>query len=119
MTPRAWVARVLKTIFVMKIQRALLTLGLTCAVAAVACNDNKSETNTPQASADRGAPDSGDDSTLCTKYANCDACIAGEQREGMTEGEAESACALAVTGCWVTWDKPITCGAKTYDEQPG
>jgi hypothetical protein len=24
----------------------------------------------------------------------------------------------AVLGCWTTWDKPIKCGGKAYDEKP-
>jgi hypothetical protein len=60
-----------------------------------------------------------DGSTLCTKYATCDECIAGEQKEdGISEGEAETECGAAVLGCWTTWDKPISCHGKKHDEKP-
>ncbi len=55
---------------------------------------------------------------LCTAYTSCDACIEGEQQQGKTEGEAETVCGLAVTGCWTTWDKPVSCGEDTYEERP-
>jgi len=62
--------------------------------------------------------DEGGLDNLCKQYKSCDACIAGQQAEGKTEGEAETQCGLAVTGCWATWDKPIKCGDKTYDDKP-
>jgi hypothetical protein len=55
---------------------------------------------------------------LCKAYSSCDACITGQQRRGNTEGEAETQCGFAVTGCWATWDKPVVCGESTYDERP-
>jgi hypothetical protein len=55
---------------------------------------------------------------LCKAYTSCDGCITGQQQRGNSEGEAQTQCALAVTGCWVTWDKPVVCGESTYDEQP-
>lgn len=55
---------------------------------------------------------------LCEAYTSCDACISGQIGRGNTEGEAETQCGLAVTGCWVTWDKPIICGEHSYDERP-
>ncbi|NVB40120.1 hypothetical protein G6O69_19900 [Pseudenhygromyxa sp. WMMC2535] len=72
------------------------------------------KTPEPEPAGDEGdGPDN-----LCKKYASCNACIAGEQDDGKTEGEAETVCALAVTGCWTTWDKPVVCGEKQYDEKP-
>jgi hypothetical protein len=63
-------------------------------------------------------PDDGG-SNLCTEYTTCDACIAGQQeKNGVTQGEAETQCGAAVLGCWTTWDKPIVCGGKTHDEKP-
>jgi hypothetical protein len=59
-----------------------------------------------------------DGTNLCTKYTTCNACIAGQQKEGATEGEAETACGAAVLGCWTTWDKPIRCGETTHDTKP-
>jgi hypothetical protein len=55
---------------------------------------------------------------LCEAYAGCNDCIAGQKARGNSEGEAETQCALAVSGCWMTWDKPVVCGESTYDEQP-
>lgn len=55
---------------------------------------------------------------LCTAYSTCDGCIQGQIAKGKTEGEAETLCGLAVTGCWVTWDKPVVCGETSYDERP-
>ncbi len=102
----------------MKFRSITLTLGLTLAVAPMACSERQADanTNTP----DEKSAESKDDGVenLCTKYDSCDACIAGKQAAGADEGTAETQCALAVTGCWTTWDKPITCGAQSFDEQP-
>jgi hypothetical protein len=53
---------------------------------------------------------------LCTEYVSCHGCIAGQTAKGNTEGEAQTQCALAVTGCWTTWEKPVVCGDKTHEE---
>jgi hypothetical protein len=60
----------------------------------------------------------GDGTNLCTEYKTCNDCIAGLKAGGDTEGEAETQCGAAVLGCWTTWDKPIKCGGKQYDEKP-
>ena len=98
-------------------------LGLT------ACESTAKDTPSERADADdreadkpaadeRDEPKADGPVNLCTKYESCDGCIAGQQHEGKTEGEAETQCALAVTGCWATWDKPIRCGEETFDEKP-
>ena len=56
-------------------------------------------------------PDSGSNN-LCTAYATCDECIAGQVAKGNSQGAAETECSLAVTGCWTTWDKPIRCNGS-------
>ena len=80
-------------------------LGLT----ACESNDKHEDESSARAEAEPDKPDG--PVNLCTKYESCDGCISGQQREGKTEGEAETQCALAVTGCWATWDKPVTCDA--------
>ncbi|MBC8067101.1 MAG: hypothetical protein IAG13_02110 [Deltaproteobacteria bacterium] len=93
------------------LRNGLLRMSLCCLVGVgVAVGCEKKETSSP-----------GDDSkstNLCTDYATCDECIAGQQKTGISEGEAETQCGAAVLGCWTTWDKPIVCGDKTHDEKP-
>lgn len=67
---------------------------------------------------DRQVSDDPDSANLCKAYTSCNDCISGQIGEGKSRGEAETQCGLAVTGCWTTWDKPIKCGDKTYDERP-
>ncbi len=55
-----------------------------------------------------------DGGNLCTKYSTCDECIAGEQADGASKGEAQTVCGAAVTGCWTTWEKPIVCAGKEH-----
>jgi hypothetical protein len=89
-------------------RRAVFGLSLCCAFGiGLAAGCKKEETRSP-----------GDEGNLCTDYTTCNDCIAGLQRKGSTEGEAETQCGAAVLGCWTTWDKPIVCGDKEYDEQP-
>jgi len=57
------------------------------------------------------------DNTLCSQYDSCNACIAGQQAKGKSEGAAETECGLAVTGCWTTWEKPVVCGEKEHKEK--
>lgn len=89
----------------------LSRLSLCCAVGvgfALGCE--KSETRSP-----------GDEATgtnLCTDYPTCDSCITGQEKTGISRGEAETQCGAAVLGCWTTWDKPIVCGDKKHDEKP-
>ena len=99
------------------LRKNLLRLSLCCTFGfgiLLGCEKEKEETRSPGAEADAD----GDDSNLCTKYATCNECIAGQQATGATEGEAETQCGAAVLGCWTTWDKPIVCGDKTHDEKP-
>jgi hypothetical protein len=77
----------------------------------VVCNEDTYD-HQAVASADKGPIN------LCEAYSTCDACITGQQTRGNSEGEAETQCAFAVSGCWMTWDKPVVCGESTYDEQP-
>jgi len=81
-------------------------------LSLAACDKSEADADTNEPAASNG------EKNLCAEYSNCNACISGEQQEGMTEGEAETACGLAVTGCWTTWDKPVKCGSDTYEEQP-
>ena len=57
----------------------------------------------------------GQTGNVCKDYSTCNECIAGLQKNGKSEGEAETLCGAAVTGCWVRWDKPIVCNGKTYE----
>ena len=98
----------------------VVTLASTLALGLGACtkNQTQSDVNTPSADADDPS-DQGEFKNLCEAYTSCNACIQGQmQTEGKTEGEAETQCGLAVTGCWATWDKPVVCGDQTYDEPP-
>lgn len=92
------------------------TLGLLASLALsftlLGCDKSKTQADTSEPASDS------ETSNLCETYDSCDGCIAGLQAEGKDEGEAETACAMAVTGCWTTWDKPVTCGDETYDEKP-
>jgi hypothetical protein len=65
----------------------------------------------------RSPGEESDGTNLCTEYTTCDDCIAGQQRKGASEGEAETQCGAAVTGCWTTWDKPIKCGDETHEQK--
>jgi hypothetical protein len=92
-------------------RRVAFAVSLCCAFGlglAVGCEKKES----------RSPGDDADDSNLCTEYKTCNDCIAGQQKKGSTEGEAETQCGAAVIGCWTTWDKPVHCGGKTYDEKP-
>lgn len=95
--------------------RSICLIALTAVPLSLAACD-KSETNAD--TNEPAASNSSDVDNLCSKYDSCDACISGEQLDGKDEGEAETVCGLAVTGCWSTWDKPVTCGSKSYEEQP-
>jgi hypothetical protein len=93
---------------------------ITCFVFSLAgalgaCNQKQDDSGK---SATTSRQDDDDDTNLCEAYDSCNACIAGQQKRGKTEGEAETQCGLAVIGCWTTWDKPIVCGEDTYDQQP-
>ncbi len=98
----------------MTLRSTLLIILAAAPLSLAGCDKSQADadSNEPAASSSSNADN------LCTKYDTCDACIAGEQSNGKDEGEAETVCALAVTGCWTTWDKPVTCGSKTYEEQP-
>jgi len=94
-------------------EKAALGLSLCCAFAVgLAAGCEKKPARSP------GAGGDGDGTNLCTEYDTCNECIAGLKRQGDTEGEAETLCGAAVLGCWTTWDKPIHCGGKKYEEKP-
>ncbi len=59
----------------------------------------------------------GDGGNLCTEYGSCDECIDGQVAKGKSEGEAETECGAAVTGCWTTWDKPVKCHGKEHTQE--
>jgi hypothetical protein len=93
-----------------KLRNALFGLSLLCAFGVgVAVGCEKKETSSPD----------DDDGNLCSDYKTCDECIAGQQKKGATEGEAETQCGAAVLGCWTTWDKPITCGGEDQQGPDG
>ena len=83
---------------------AAFALGL-----AAGCDD---QTKSPDEGGDGGK-------TLCSEYSSCNACIAGQQKKGKTGGEAETQCGAAVTGCWVTWEKPVVCGDEEMKKEEG
>jgi hypothetical protein len=63
------------------------------------------------------SPEDGEkEGNLCTEYGTCDECIAGQQTKGKSQGEAETECGAAVTGCWTTWEKPVKCGDKEHKQ---
>lgn len=88
-----------------------LRLSLCCAFGVgLIFGCEKTETRSP-----------GDEATgtnLCTDYSTCDQCIGGQEKTGISRGEAETQCGAAVLGCWTTWDKPIACGDKKHDKKP-
>src|SRR5688572_25737930 len=87
----------------------LLRMSLCCVFGVgVVLGCEKKETSSPD---DKGT-------NLCTDYSTCDECIAGQQKTGISVGEAETQCGAAVLGCWTTWNKPIVCGDTTHDEKP-
>lgn len=89
-----------------KLRRAAFGLSLAGAFAlGLAASCKGEETRSP-----------GEEGNLCTDYQTCDDCIAGLQKKGSTEGEAETQCGAAVVGCWTTWDKPIVCAGKEQEE---
>ena len=54
---------------------------------------------------------------LCSAYASCNECIAGLQKtRGLEEGQAQTECSLAATGCFATWEKPVVCGDEEKKE---
>ncbi len=93
-----------------KSMNRVLGLSLACALGVgIAVGCEKKGTS---------SPDDGESNNLCTEYATCNDCIAGQQKKGNSEGEAETQCGAAVLGCWTTWDKPIVCGDKTHETKP-
>lgn len=90
----------------MSVKHSLLFV---CALALFGCDKDKAESDKPEDK--KGV-------NLCKDYSTCNECIEGQIARGNSEGEAETQCGAAVTGCWTTWDKPIVCGEKTHDEKP-
>jgi hypothetical protein len=78
----------------------------------------EAETTAPHEEPETKAAEDEELANLCSDYASCNDCITGQVAAGHNEGAAETQCALAVTGCWTTWNKPVVCGETTYDEQP-
>lgn len=91
----------------MQLRKALFALvlgfGFSLGVSSGCDKEKKDETESP--SDDGGG-------NLCKEYKTCDECIAGQQKKGAGQGEAETQCGAAVAGCWVTWEKPIVCAGK-------
>ena len=100
-----------------KIPTLFLGVTMTLLFGLAGCDKSQADSQSPNEDA-QAAKDSDEPVNLCQEYTTCNDCISGEVRRGKTEGEAETACALAVTGCWTTWDKPVVCGEKSYDEEP-
>ena len=54
---------------------------------------------------------------LCSAFASCNECIAGLQKNrGLDEGQAQTECSMAASGCWTTWEKPVVCGDEEKKE---
>jgi hypothetical protein len=80
--------------------------------------EQSNEASNEPADKDEGSEAESEVTNLCNAYTTCNECIAGQIDDGKSEGEAQTQCGLAVAGCWTTWEKPVVCGEKSYDEQP-
>ena len=55
---------------------------------------------------------------LCKEFTSCNDCIAGLQKSrGIDEGQAQTECSMAATGCWATWEKPVVCGDEEKKQE--
>jgi hypothetical protein len=90
-------------------------------LAPLACDKSNSSADTTAPTEQSNTEDRSKEAevtNLCSAYTSCNDCIAGQIDSGKSEGEAQTQCGLAVTGCWTTWEKPVVCGERTYDDEP-
>lgn len=85
------------------------------AVSALVLIGCRPAADTASPGATTQAEENAESDNLCVQYETCDSCVAGQMDTGRTQGTAQSECAMAAAGCWVTWEKPITCSGDTVD----
>ena len=89
----------------------MLTVSVAFGLALAGCAKPQPATAEPSEDTNVQAKSETEGINLCEAYTTCDECIDGQVSRGNTQGEAQTQCGLAVTGCWATWDKPVTCDA--------